>query len=180
MGFAGEGQTDLSHCELRPLGRSRRSRLASSDTLARALSKPNHPWKSVGGADTLFLATAYGRRGCIRAFRGAPRAESRQRASAGDVPVGSLRTGDSSADAARSPGDRRPVSYGLSPSASVVLGGPVADLEQRDPGRVPRHSDAAVSQPSAISWRCRRAQRLRWSGSFGRMRVEAFGPIAPV
>ena len=32
-----------------------------------------------------------------------------------------------------------------SPSGSVVLGGPVADLEQRDPGRVPRHSTAAVT-----------------------------------
>ena len=33
-----------------------------------------------------------------------------------------------------------------SPSGSVVLGGPVGDLEQRDPGRVPRHSKAAVTR----------------------------------
>ena len=57
MGFAGEGQIvyPIVNCDLSDvLGAPG---LPAPDALARTLSKPNHPWKSVSDADTLFLAT---------------------------------------------------------------------------------------------------------------------------
>jgi hypothetical protein len=57
MGFAGEGQSvyPIVNCDLSDVIGT--PGLPDPDILARALSKPRHSWKSVGGSDNLFLAT---------------------------------------------------------------------------------------------------------------------------
>jgi hypothetical protein len=146
MGFAGEGQTiyPIVNCDLSDvLGAPG---LPAPDVLARTLSKPNHPWKSVADADTLFLATPTPGVGAFVPF------EEHL-----DQKVGSERVQTTFQSAVCEQATHQQLLRGRpvigarfrtisSPSASVVLGGPVADLEQRDPGRVPRHSAAAVTQ----------------------------------
>ena len=112
MGFAGEGQSvypivnsDLSDVVGAP-------GLPAADVLARKLSRRNHSWRSVGGPDTLFLATARPAWVHSSPSRSASISESavsgcRQRLSH------CLRAGDSSADVARAPRCRGAVSYGV-------------------------------------------------------------------
>jgi hypothetical protein len=146
MGFAGEGRSpypivnsDLSDVLGTP-------GLPAPHALARTLSKRNHPWKSVGSADILFLATPTAGQGAFGPF------EEHL-----DQKVGSERVQTTFQSAVCQQATHQQLLRGRpvigarfrtvsAPSASVVLGGPVADLEQRDPGLVPRHSAAAVAQ----------------------------------
>jgi hypothetical protein len=58
MGFAGEGPSvyPIVNCDLSDVVGA--PGLPAPDVLARTMSKRNHSWKSVGGPDTLFLATS--------------------------------------------------------------------------------------------------------------------------
>ena len=58
MGFAGEGKSvyPIVNCDLSDVVGA--PGLPAPDVLARTMSKRNHSWKSVGGPDTLFLATS--------------------------------------------------------------------------------------------------------------------------
>jgi hypothetical protein len=146
MGFAGEGQSayPIVNCDLSDvLGVPG---LPPPDALARTLSRPNHSWKSVGGPDRLFLAT---RSAGVAAFE--PFEERL------DQKVGSERVQTTFHSVVCKQATHQQTLRGRpvvgarfrtvsSPAANVVLGGPVADLEQRDPGRVPRHSNAAVTR----------------------------------
>ena len=179
MGFAGEGQSvypivnsDLSDVVGAP-------GLPAADVLARTMSKRNHSWKSEGGPDALFLATRTAGVGAFEPFEEHLNQE-----------VGSERVQTTFESTVCEQTTHQQMLRGrpvvgarfrtvCSPAASVVLGGPVADLEQRDPGRVPRHSTAAVAKPSVISWGCRRPRKLTWSAWSGRLRVRAYGPTAP-
>ena len=146
MGFAGEGQSvyPIVNCDLSDIIGA--PGLPPAETLARTMSKRNHSWKSVGGPETLFLAT---RTAGVGAF--GPFEEHLEQK------VGSERVQTSFQSAVCEQTTHQQLLRGRpvvgaryrtvsSPSASVVLGGPVADLSQRDPGRVPRHSTAAVVQ----------------------------------
>jgi hypothetical protein len=62
----------------------------------------------------------------------------------------------------------------------VALCDPVADLEQRDPGRVPRHSTAAVAQAVRDQLGCRRPRKLTWERVVWLVEVKAYGPTALV
>ena len=146
MGFAGEGQSvyPIVKCDLSDVVGA--PGLPAPDVLARTMSKRNHSWKSVGGPDTLFLATPTASVGAFEPFQ----EELAQN-------VGSQRVQTTFQSAVCEQVTHQQILRGRpvvgarfrtvsSPSGSVVLGGPVADLEQRDPGRVPRHSTAAVTQ----------------------------------
>jgi hypothetical protein len=146
MGFAGEGQSvyPIVNCDLSDVIGT--PGLPDPDILARALSKPRHSWKSVGGSDNLFLAT---RTADVGAF--GPFAEHL------DQQVGSERVQATFQSTVCEQTTHQQVLRGrpvigarfrtvTSPSGSVVIGGPVGDLERRDPGPVPRHSKAAVTR----------------------------------
>jgi hypothetical protein len=146
MGFAGEGQSvyPIVNCDLSDVVGA--PGLPAPDVLARTLSRRNRSWKSVGGPDTLFLATPTAGAGAFEPF------EEHL-----DQRVGSERVQTTFQSAVCEQATHQQLLRGRpvvgarfrtvsSPSGSVVLGGPVADLEQRDPGRVPRHSTVAVTQ----------------------------------
>ena len=146
MGFAGDGQSvypivnsDLSDVVGAP-------GLPAADVLARTMSKRNHSWKSEAGPDALFLATRTAGVGAFEPF------EENLNQEVGTERVQTTFESTVCEQATHQQMLRgRPVVGArfrtvCSPAASVVLGGPVADLEQRDPGRVPRHSTAAVAQ----------------------------------
>jgi hypothetical protein len=146
MGFAGESQSvyPIVNCDLSDIIGA--PGLPPAETLARTMSKRNHSWKSVGGSETLFLAT---RTAGVRAF--GPFEEHLEQK------VGNERVQTTFQSAVCEQTTHQQLLRGRpvvgaryrtvsSPSASVVLGGPVADLSHRDPGRVPRHSTAVVVQ----------------------------------
>jgi hypothetical protein len=146
MGFAGDSQSvypivnsDLSDVFGAP-------GLPAADVLARAMSRRNHSWKSEGGPEALFLATRTAGVGAFGPF------EEHL-----DQQVGSERVQTTFQSAVCEQATHQQLLRGRpvvgarfrtvsSPVASVVLGGPVADLGQRDPGQVPRHSSTAVAQ----------------------------------
>jgi hypothetical protein len=146
MGFAGEAQSvyPIVNCDLSDvLGTPG---LPDARRLARAMSKPNHSWKSVGGPDSLFLATATAGAGAF-----GPLEEHLEQK------VGSERIQATFQSAVCEQTTHQQILRGrpvigaryrtvTSPSGSVVLGRPVGDLEKRDPGRIPRHSKAAVTR----------------------------------
>ena len=144
MGFAGEGQSvyPIVNCDLSDVIGA--PGLPAPDVLARTMSKRNHSWKSEGGPDTLFLATRTAGVGAFGPFEehleqrvGSERVQTTFQSTVCEQTTHQQMLRGRPVVGARF----RTVS---SPSASVVLGGPVADLERRDPGRVPRHSTAAV------------------------------------
>ena len=110
------------------------------------MSRPNHSWKSEVGPEGLFLATRTAGVGAFGPF------EEHL-----DQHVGSERVQTTFQSAVCEQATHQQLLRGRpvvgarfrtvsSSAASVVLGGPVADLGQRDPGQVPRHSSAAVAQ----------------------------------
>jgi hypothetical protein len=146
MGFAGEGQSvyPIVNCDLSDVTGT--PGLPDPNTLARALSKPNHSWKSVGGPDNLFLAT---RTAGVGAF--GPFEEHLEQKVGGERVQATFQSTVCEQTTHQQMLRGRPVVGArfrtiTSPSGSVVLGGPLGDLERRDPGRVPRHSKAAVTR----------------------------------
>jgi hypothetical protein len=146
MGFAGKGQSvyPIVNCDLSDVIGT--PGLPDPNTLARVLSKPKHSWKSVGGSDTLFLATRTAGVGAFGPFEehleqqvGSERVQTTFQSTVCEQTTHQQTLRGSPVIGARF----RTVT---SAAGSVVLGGPVGDLERRDPGRVPRHSKAAVTQ----------------------------------
>ena len=146
MGFAGEGQSayPIVNCDLSDVVGA--PGLPAPDAVARNMSRRSHSWRSVGGPDALFLATPTGGVGAFEPFQEQL-----------DQEVGSQRVQTTFQSAVCEQVTHQQLLRGRpvigarfrtvsSPSGSVVLGGPVGDLEQRDPGRVPRHSITAVAQ----------------------------------
>ena len=146
MGFAGEGQSiyPIVNCDLSDVIGT--PGLPDPTTLARALSKPNHSWKSVGGPGNLFLATRAAGVGAFGPF------EEHLEQKVGSEKVQATFHSTVCEQTTHQQMLRRHPVVGArfrtvtSLSGSVVLGGPVGDLERRDPGRVPRHSKTAVTR----------------------------------
>src|SRR5918995_4451163 len=146
MGFADEGSSDypIVNCALADvLGAPG---VPAPAELARSLSTPGQRWSAVAGGDTLFLATSMAGAGAFAPFEermaqpvGSERVQHTFRSGVCCQQTHQQLLRDKPVVGARF----RTVS---SPQGSVVLGGPVADLAERDPGPAPRHSAAAVTR----------------------------------
>jgi hypothetical protein len=145
MGSAPAGRVSypIVNCDLSDVQGS--PGLPAPDALAREVSRPRQRWHALGGPDTLFLATTSAGVGAFE-----PVVERIAQ------PVGTQKVQTTFRSAACSQETRqqllrgRPVIGGrfrvvTSAQSAAVLGGPVGDLDQRDPGRVPTHRRAEVT-----------------------------------
>ena len=139
-----ENRYPIVHCDLSDVQGS--PGLPAPAVLAREVSRPRGRWQAVGGPDTLFLATSSAGFGAFEPVL--------ERIAPTPVATEKVQTRFSSAvceqvthqqllrDCPVIGGRFRTVTAG---PIQAVLGGPVADLDRRDPGRMPRRARAAVA-----------------------------------
>jgi hypothetical protein len=146
MGFAGGGQSiyPIVNCDLSDVIGT--PDLLDPATLARALSKPNHSWKSVGGPDNLFLATRTAGVGAFGPFEehleqkvGSEKVQARFHSTVCEQTTHQqmLR---------RHPGDRGSVSDGHLAFGECGARRPCGRPREARSGPVPRHSTTAVTR----------------------------------
>jgi hypothetical protein len=119
--------------------------LPAPDALAREVSQPGRRWHAVGGPDSLFLATTSAGVGAFESV------VERIAQPAGTQKLQTtFRSAACSQETVQQMLRGHPVIGGrfrvvTSAQSAAVLGGPVGDLDQRDPGRAPRRRQADVA-----------------------------------
>jgi len=139
-----EARYPIVHCDLSDVQGA--PGLPAPAVLAREVSRPQERWRAVGGPDTLFLATSSAGVGAfgpvLERIAPTPAANTKVQTRFSSAVCEQVTHQQLLRDCPVIGGRFRTVTAG---PIRAVLGGPVADLSQRDPGRVPRRAKAAVA-----------------------------------